>query len=419
MRFEDLPGIPEIWFDFLQRRLPALPFPGTIEELAVHAEQLRNGTADRGFIRIPLISKSEWPRLTENIQRISRPDAVAVVADLYPGLFGGPVCQVLKCLTAIKVCEILMKNSCNAVPVAWTHAAAPPEFPDQSVSFLDHNAGTHSFKPSSAEVVSQSLSELIPRIADFGRGEFDTESLSILRNSFTRERSLSSATARLFRGLMRDFGMIVIHHSDSSAASSGTTPLPVLARVIGPCEIDSFARGIPQLYRTGFSQTMVWPQVSATIGDARIRRTLGKYHLELPDLYRGEREVLDRLKREWPSTGLAKLEGLAVEVEAGMEELKSCFSEKAFLKAGSSSREKVLYQIGKLGNLFKAAMKSKEQTASLRIRKACNFMAPNGRLQEKELAGIQIPLSYSLAGLRMLYEKLDILNFEHQLIWMD
>jgi hypothetical protein len=419
MRFEDLPGIPKIWTDFLRHKMPAFAFPGTIQELAVRAEQLRSNAADHGFLGIPLNGKPESPQLSEMIQRLRQPDAVIVVADLYPGLLGGPVSQILKCLTTIKVCELLTKRSCNAVPVAWTHTSAPSEFPSRSVSFLDDNAEIRSFEFPAATAISRSISGLLSQITALGNGTFDVETLAMLHNSFSGEESLSSATARLFSGLMRDLGMIVVDSSSFARQSEGVDHVPVIARVIGPLEIDSLAHSAQDPEKADLSRTMVWPQVSATIGDVRSRRTLDKYHLGLSLLYEGEREVLDRFKRGLPDAGLAKLDRLAVEVEEKITELESCFSEQKFLKASASCREKVLYQIGKLAGFFSAAMQSKERTASLRIRKACNLMAPNGRLQEGELAGIQIPLSYSLAGLRVLYEKLDILSFEHQLIWMD
>jgi hypothetical protein len=419
MKFENLPGIPELWCAFLKGGVPALPFPGTIEGLAACAERVQNHPADPGFVRVLSNGTSEAFQVSENIQRLTRPDAVVVLADIYPGLLGGPVCQVLKCLTAVKVCELLKKNSCNAVPVAWTNNTSPPGYPGSSVSFLDVTADIHSFEYSAAEIIPGPLALLISQIADFGKGSFDPELLKFLSNSFTRKGSLATATARLFSRLMGNLGMIVIDPSDFPRGQAGTESLPVLARVIGPFEIDSLACTPQNLKQPVSCGRTLWPQLSATIGDARSRRTLDRYHLDLSRLYGGEREVLDSLRHEMPSAGLEKLEDLSLEVDARMAELQSYFPEKEFLEASSACREKVLYQIRKLRDLFNAARSVKEQTAVSRIRKAGNLLAPNGRLQERELAGIQIPLKYSLAGLRVVYEKMDILNFEHQLIWMD
>jgi hypothetical protein len=204
--------------------------------------------------------------------------------------------------------------------------------------------------------------------------------------------------------------MIVIDPSELSTLLTGTDVLPVLACVIGP--FDSVPHAMPQ--------PLIWPQVSATIGDTRIRRTFDKYQLDLSQLYRGENDLLDHFKRGLPRAGLEKLENLQLEVDARIADLQSLVSGGTeFSQAAGSCREKVLYQINKLRHLFDVALKSKEETAKRRIQKACNLMAPNRKLQERELAGIHIPLTYSLAGLRRLYEKLDIMNFEHQLIWMD
>jgi hypothetical protein len=380
------------------------------DDLVVHAGMVKGRIADQDLIRELSSRQAESPQIEENIRRLCRPDAVVVLADLYPGLFGGPVCQVLKCLTAIKICEQLALRSINAVPIAWNNLDSSSEFPVQSITLLDDHAEMHSLKLSTAGIVPESISGLLAQIEDLGKGTFDPETLDVLRDSFLPGRSLASATACLFSELTRDFGMIVIDPSELSNPLAGTDILPVLARVIGP--FASVSHALPQ--------PLTWPQVSATIGDTRSRRTFDKYHLDLSQLYQGESDLLDHFKCGLPRAGLKKLEDLQLEADARLADLQSLVSGGTeFSQAAGLCREKVLYQINKLRHLFDAALKSKEQTAAQRIRKACNLMAPNRKLQERELAGIHIPLTYSLAGLRELYEKLDIMNFEHQLIWMD
>ena len=110
-----------------------------------------------------------------------------------------------------------------------------------------------------------------------------------------------------------------------------------------------------------------------------------------------------------PNSASEKLESLKLAVEAQLG---------ALVYAGSC-KEKIVYQLEKLREHFEAARATKQQALRRQMRKACNFLAPNGRVQDMELAGIQIPLRYSRAGLRSLYGKLDILKFEHQLISMD
>jgi uncharacterized protein YllA (UPF0747 family) len=411
MKFEHTPGI-----------------PGTIQELAAHAESIRGHKVDQDLIRILSVGGAESSQISESIRRLSRRDAVVVIANLYSGLLGGPVGQILTCLTAMKVCEQLLNHSINAVPVAWVNPDAPPEFSARSINLLDDNAEIHLLEIPAAGIVPESISGLLPQIADLGKGMFDLETLDVLRKCFIPGRSFCSANAHLFSTLMRDWGMIVIDPADldfkqtrtEAFAWAGTGVLPVLACVVSPMEIDSLAQVLPSFDRAGLPQPMVWPQTRATIGNARSRRALDKYHLNLPQLYQGEMNVSAGILSGLPRTGLRKLEALEPEIDARMVELQSLVSGgKDFSQAADSCRKKVLYQIDKLRDHFNSAMDSREDTARRRIRKACNWMAPNQGLQSSELAGIQIPLTYSLAGLRILHEKLDILNFEHQLIWMD
>jgi hypothetical protein len=80
MRF--LPDISGIWVDFLHSRLPLLP--GSCE---MH--------------RMQTVVNAVRSRRTQNCGLGLASDAVVVATNFYVSLFGGPVSQILKCLTAI------------------------------------------------------------------------------------------------------------------------------------------------------------------------------------------------------------------------------------------------------------------------------------------------------------------------------
>ena len=102
------------------------------------------------------------------------------------------------------------------------------------------------------------METLLARIEESGHGNYDPEILEILRSSFGSETTLARAScARLVAELMKEWGMIVLDpHSpgprkrqdalrrfpDALPASSlQCSLLPVIATVIDPFEVESFA----------------------------------------------------------------------------------------------------------------------------------------------------------------------------------
>ncbi len=443
-----------------------LAAPSGVKSLVARVDAVvRRRTAAGDFVRTLAGKEPDSSQVMENIQRLGQSNSVAVITEIRAGLFGGPLVHILKCLTAIKLCEELAKEGVSAIPICWVNADSPADFSNRSVSLIDAEGAIHCMQITPGEMISGSrFSDLISQIGQFGNGGFDTEVLGILESAFLHGHSFSSASARIFSALMKEWGMIVfdpvaiesrsivsgavaslqtrtseirfiMRGTAATLAGLGYGPFPetgvpssliqsllfpVLAHVVDPFEICSLANALPVFEEIGLPQPMIWPEASATVGDARSRRTLSRYNLDLVQLYSGEDEVQRNLREALPRTASGKLRSIMSEVETRISELKSLVPEESeVLDAADSCKEKVLYQINRLEHLFEAAANLKEHTASRHIRQACNFLAPNRRLQERELAAIQIPLRYTIEAIRRLYEKLDILSFQHQLIWMD
>jgi uncharacterized protein YllA (UPF0747 family) len=467
LKFEKLPGIPKIWLDFVRSGLPLLTAPPNIEMLVGGRSAVRNRTIGNDALAgILAIQKQVSRKASENLELLSRPESVAVITNIHAGLLGGPAIQVLKCLTAIKICDELKNHAISAIPICWICRDNVPEFPGRSITLLDGDSNLHSFEISRQDPVPlDEVSDVIARIRALGCERCDPETLGIIENAFLPDSSFSSASARLFSALMREWGMIVFDPAAPEAASLVNEALapfktkaseiefllsreesrladegypvpsrdvtipgclvqsalfPVLALVVDLSEIFWLAKALPVFDAMGLAQPLVWPGASATIGDAKSRRVLSRYNIALEHLYSGEEAVLKGIRDAIPGTAPAKLYSLKSEVEARTAELKSVMAARSdILEAADFCRERVTYQIRKLVNRLGDTLDSKEQTAKRRIHRACNLLAPNRKLQETELAAIQIPLRYSSEGLRRLWEKLDIRNFEHQLIWMD
>jgi uncharacterized protein YllA (UPF0747 family) len=444
LKFEELPDIPGIWVDFLESRLPSVPASRRIHALIAHANALRDLPTKRADLCRILEDARDLcsDKTREKLHLLRQPGSVVILTNFYPGLFGGQAYQILKCLTAIKVCEELAQHGLTAIPVCWISASSPPDFSMGSIQLLDSESEIHClqlqqsgrdyFSPSDILPWSQ-VRGLLSQIEGLGAGVYDPEVIEVLKGAFARETTFAQASARLAFALLEEWGMVVVnpHAPDfQSIMDQTTTPLPaciiqcsvlpVLADVRDPYEVFSYVEERQTFAASKRIQPMLWPQASATIVDARSRRTLERYNLDLHQLYSGDAAIIGGLADGIPHEASAKLFNLRQEAEdriATLGILGPAGSD--FGKAMESAREKIVFQLDRLRKNFDAACKSRQETINRRVRRTCNALAPNGRIQERELACIQLPLRYSRAILRSLYEKLDVLSLEHQLIYMD
>jgi hypothetical protein len=121
---------PKIWTDFMESRISSLPPAQSLDAVAGHAALAlktlpRNEALVRGFET----AEAAAPEVEESIRLLRRSGSLVVLANLAPCLLGGPLAQLLKCLTAIKLCRRLVEQSIPAVPVGWIHSDPVPVFP--------------------------------------------------------------------------------------------------------------------------------------------------------------------------------------------------------------------------------------------------------------------------------------------------
>lgn len=444
LKFEELPDIPGIWLDFLESRLPFAPASRATHALFAHANALRDQPTKREDLCRFLEDAGNLcsDKACENVHLLRQPETVVVLTNFCPGLFGGQAYQILKCLTTIKVCEELKQHGLTAIPVCWINASSPPDFSKGPIYLLDNESEIHCLQLQQSGTKDFSSSDILPwsqvcgllsQVEELGRRAYDPGIIEILKGAFAREATFAQASARLAATLLKEWGMVVVNpHAadfqpfvDQTAAPLPesliqSSVLPVLASVIDPHEVYSYVEERRTFAAFKRIQPMAWPQASATIVDARSRRTLERYNLDLHQLYSGETAIIGGFADGIPHGASVKLLNLRQETEDRIAQLSVLSpAESDFGKATESAREKIVFQLDRLRENFDAACKSRQETIGRRVRRACNSLAPNGRSQERELAGIQLPLRYSRAVLRSLYEKLDILSLEHQLIYMD
>lgn len=417
------------------------PFSASPRSTAALMNRIDSGcvrTVDRDELCRSIGGKSDLysDPARENLQRLRRPDSVVVLTHVYPALFGGPAFQLFKCLTAIKLCEELNRRGLQAVPACRIMDESPPAIDKWSVRILNHESESLILK-----MEAQARADPLPRAAiamllaqaeASGRGNYDPDALDLLMESYGAETTLARATARFVSTLMKDWGIVVL--DPDSFDFNGAAPrdaaavhgescsiLPVLAVVVDPFEVESFTAGRRFPGAPGDVEgPTAWPQASATVIDGRNRRLMERYGLPPSRLYAGADVIVRDIVGESPQSTIEKLFELQLEAEKRIDALGAMDPEGgSFAKAASSGRKRIVYQLDHFREKFEASCANREQTIRRQIRKICNALAPNGRMQEWEMGGIQMILQHSRAILPILYDRLDILSSEHQLISMD
>jgi uncharacterized protein YllA (UPF0747 family) len=464
LKFEELPDIPKDWVHFNAGVHPELPLT-TLQNnrrfLRTQQDRIRENVYGDGKIISLLLDgeKEHSDRKLKNIQRLQKPETVLVVANIEADLFGGTFSQFLKCLTAVKLCEALAEYAVDAVPVCWicrpADVASPPK---RLFRILDTESELHRLRvqmdecnlTSSGEGRNFSLiPELIAWIEDIGRGSFDPEIIATLKKVYSQDTGWWVASARFLTVLLDVWGMLVVDSRSKDFQSAlreadhgfsmqnvshggffkGTPSVylmqssifPVFACVLDPYELKSFADALTTYKAHGLIPPISWPASSATFIDSRSRRILKNYKLRYQDLFTGEENLLKEINRSIPRSSItAKLNALKSEVERCMDALsKQVQEDPGFRKTKKSCLKRIVFQLDKMRSRIDAAGVRKESVARRQIHRVTCSLVPDGLSQEYGFSGLSLLLRYSHALFTFLHERLDIMKFEHQLIYMD
>ena len=358
--------------------------------------------------------------------------SVAVVTNFYAGLFGGPLSNLLKCLTAVKACAEFEKNGTTAVPVCLVQKDTPSGFSPWEINLIDRHSKLHCLKTAvmeDAEIQGcrDDIKKLFAEIEKIFP-ECDRETLFALKEAFITDAEpheiswLVSSCACWLEYLLKDFGITIVT-TDAFATDQNTCDikrqrltLPVAAIVADDAEIEEYDKTLPvHVYTT---QPILRACPDVTIINARSLKTLKRYGLHPREISGAPRIFHEDTAKNVPE----RLQKLRDETAAVLGELET----GTFASHGDRSKRirnartaRIIYQLEKIQRHCSNAITGKEKTAENRIRKVRDFVTPLGRRQQVTLGSAQIPLFYGMAGLHALYDRLDITTQNHQLIELD
>ena len=195
--------------------------------------------------------------------------------------------------------------------------------------------------------------------------------------------------------------------------------LPTVAYIGGPAEVAYFAQAAVVYENLLGRVTPVVPRFAATLLEPKVQRLLGRYDLEVPEIFANA----DHLPEFLGSRALP--EGVSSRFEAAKADLERCMAaieesleklDRTLVDAARNARSKMEYQLESLrGRAARAELRRSDEVS----RHAAELLAaiyPEKDFQEREVGALYFLGRYGTQLLLKLYDAIQPDCLEHQVI---
>ena len=236
LSFECVPHQSKLFLDYLKDPSALKTFyPSALKshtEIPLRIpELLANYTVDRNQLADALLTiNRRWQtgdKTVQNIEKLRRSDAVAVVTGQQAGIFTGPLYTIYKAISTIKVAACLEGRGINAVPVFWI-ATEDHDFAEVSETFVNNRDGALSGVKISAQPATEglpvgkirlddSITAAVEKLFDeLPKTEFSDELQKLVAEAYQPERTLGDAFALMMARLFGEYGLVLFDPLDEN-----------------------------------------------------------------------------------------------------------------------------------------------------------------------------------------------------------
>lgn len=385
----------------------------------------------------------------ENIYKLKH-GASCIITGQQPSPEGGPLYNVYKAMTAIRLARMIEeKSQINCIPIFWNHSDD-----DNIHDFFKHTAivddrlVTTEYKGEKKPAYLYDLntvcdfsSRLLSLFAEYGLVVVEPRILgegaffeAAIKNSIQIQDKLNDCSAVLetqgFKPSIDviDWGGVYVidenkryrYKTDMKLQGRFSTsvflrPLfqdyifPTVSYVAGPNEISYFAHLGPLYEHFDVTMPAIFPRMSATVVPKRVERILRKFGLTPESIINGERPG------GFSSEAVGKIKELKRRMLTEITQLKPDLKEVDMSLIGSL--DKALKKMEEIADSFcsrvKEAIRNKDQSQSAATDELLNWLLPNGQLQERVLSSSSILRQLSLLD---PLKEIDIFDFNHKFI---
>ena len=195
--------------------------------------------------------------------------------------------------------------------------------------------------------------------------------------------------------------------------------LPTLCYAGGPSEIAYFAQ-VAAVYKHLLGRvTPVVPRIFATLVESRPAKSLERYQLALPDIFRGPEKLRELVAgKALPDSIMKSFDAAAEHLEQALEAIAGPLKtlDSTLADAAENAGSKMRYQIQSLRDKAARAESRKNTETQRHADELSTLLYPNKNLQEREIAGIYFLLKHGAGLLQTLREQLNTDCPNHQVL---
>ena len=200
------------------------------------------------------------------------------------------------------------------------------------------------------------------------------------------------------------------------------TLLPTVAYVGGPSEIAYFAQFKPVYERFKVTMPIIYPRMSISIVEEKVKKVLDKYSLELHELFGDVESVINKVSEQVSEvkvdTLYSKLETVIREnineARFGIQQIDPTLN-----GAVDTTLQKFLQQLDVLKQKTQRAQQLKEEISLKQIRKAALHVFPNGNFQEREFTALHYVNKYGIDFVKWIAGETSLEKQQHQIITIE
>lgn len=195
--------------------------------------------------------------------------------------------------------------------------------------------------------------------------------------------------------------------------------LPTSFYVGGPSEVSYFAQILPLYEFYNLTPPVIYPRSSATLVEKNIGSILDKHTIDVVDIFIDTENVKRKILKAISENSIDEVfNNITNQIELSFDQLKEKLFDLDKTVADSSNRyrDKILNSITELKSKAEKAHQKKHEVTLRQIDRAADNLFPNNNLQEREFSFIYFVNKYSYEFMNIIFEKLQINKFEHQII---
>ncbi len=197
------------------------------------------------------------------------------------------------------------------------------------------------------------------------------------------------------------------------------TMLPTIAYVGGPAEVAYFAQLKPVYEFFSVTMPIIYPRISASIVEEKVKKVLEKYSLEIQELFGDVDMILSKVSEQVSEVKVDTLfHNLETTIKENINEARFAIQQIDPTLNGTvdGTLQKFLQQLEVLKQKTQKAQQQKEEISLKQIRKASLHIFPNGNFQEREISLIHYLNKYGVDFVKWISHEIALDKFQHQLI---